>query len=318
MTTNPPSPTPTVTARPPATHLLTRDRIAEVTRRIGDLTGLDPRGGQLLKFTNNAVVRLPAAGAVIRIAGSATVRARIPGVLAAAEWFTAHDLPTVRLWPDLDQPLHAGPYLATVWVDVPADGPPPAPQHLARILRALHAITNPPPPQIPVWAPTASIRTRLTEASDLDDDTRAFLTSETDAMDADLTRLAQLPPLIPPGVIHGDAHLGNLIPTPAGPVICDFDSTRVGPREWDLTPAAVGALRFDYTGNIHRDLASAYGADVTSWPGFPTLRRLRELQLVTSVLPTLAANPALRPQWEHRLATYRAHDDQARWTPYST
>jgi hypothetical protein len=46
------------------------------------------------------------------------------------------------------------------------------------------------------------------------------------------------------------------------------------------------------------------------------LRRLRELQLVTSVLPVLDANPALRPQWRLRLDSLRDGDDGVRWSPY--
>lgn len=302
----------------PSPKPLTRNEIDEVSRHIAHAAGLDPRDQQLIKFTINAVVRLPAARAVIRIAGSASARDRLPGVIAAAEWMTTHQVPAVRLWPGLDQPVHAAGHQATVWVEIPVTGPAATPADLAAILRAIHAVTGPTPAGIPPWAPTVTIRARLAEATNLDRDAQEFLTAETDTVEAQLARLDEIEPLIPPGVIHGDAHLGNLIPGPTGPVICDFDSTRVGPREWDLTPAAVGALRFDYGGDIHRDLAAAYGADVTGWPGFPTLRRLRELQLVTSVLPVLDANPALRPQWQHRLATYRDHDDHARWTPYAS
>jgi hypothetical protein len=79
---------------------------------------------------------------------------------------------------------------------------------------------------------------------------------------------------------------------------------------------AVGALRFDYGADLHRRFAHAYGVDVIAWPGFPALRRLRELQLVTSVLPALEANPALRPQWRLRLDSLRARDPGVRWTPY--
>lgn len=312
--------------------LLTPDRIDHLVQEIAHAAGLDPRDRQLIKFTNNAVIRLPAAEAVVRIAGSATARQRLPAVVAAASWFHVHDIPAVRLWPGLDQPLTVRGHLATIWVEVRDGGPPARPGDLATILRAIHTITGPPPPQIPAWSPTTSIRTRLAEATaqtetaataggvagigGFDRRTLAFLSAETDALDVDLQALAGMPPLIPPGVIHGDAHLGNLIPGPHGPVICDFDSTRVGPREWDLTPAAVGALRFDPTGTNHRGLAAAYGVDVTTWPGFPILRRLRELQLVTSVLPVLAVNPALRPQWQHRLNTYRVRDQHALWTPY--
>lgn len=41
--------------------------------------------------------------------------------------------------------------------------------------------------------------------------------------------------------------------------------------------------------------------------------RLRELQLVTSVLPILRSNPAVRGQFEHRLASLQA-GDTGRWS----
>lgn len=218
--------------------------------------------------------------------------------------------------PDLPQPVHVGPDLITVWRQVTPGGPDPTSGDLAAVLRGIHALGCP-PRDLPAWGVTEGIRRRLATAAGLDHDTHAYLVGEFAAVEDRLASLADLPPLIPPGVIHGDAHLGNLIASPTGPVLCDFDSTSVGPREWDLTPVAVGALRFGYCPDVHRSLADAYGADVTTWPGFPTLRRLRELQLVTSVLPVLDANPALLPQWQHRLNTFRDNDYHTLWTPYA-
>ena len=95
MTTRHPSPAPIPAPAPPTgPDRLTRDRIDDLKAQITHHLGLDPSGSQLIKFTNNAVVRLPAARAVIRIAGSVTAHAHIPGVLAAAQWFATHDLPT--------------------------------------------------------------------------------------------------------------------------------------------------------------------------------------------------------------------------------
>lgn len=304
------------TSTQPAPDPLTPQRIGALVHAIAEHTGLDDTDAVLIKFTNNAVVRLPRSGAVIRIAGSAITRQRVPGVIAAAELFAAHQIPAVRLMPGLDQPIRQDGHLATVWRGIPDDGPDPAAADLARILTEIHALTA--SPRIPQWALPDGLRHRIRHTPDVDPDTRAFLTAELDRVQAALAELATIPPLIPPGIIHGDAHLGNLISTREGAVVCDFDSTSVGPREWDLVPAAVGSLRFGYSPDVHQGLAEAYGVDVTAWPGFPVLRRLRELQLVTSVLPVLNANPALRPQWEHRLRTYRNGDDNARWTPYAT
>jgi aminoglycoside phosphotransferase (APT) family kinase protein len=141
----------------------------------------------------------------------------------------------------------------------------------------------------------------------------AFLHAKCDELQEAIDRLSYQ---LPPGPIHGDSFLGNLIPGPDGPIICDFDSAADGPREWDLTPVAVGQLRFAYPGQAHQELADTYGMDVTRWPGFSVLRQLRELQLVTSVLPVLRSNPSLMAQWQHRLKSFRDNDLQAVWAPY--
>ena len=160
------------------------------------------------------------------------------------------------------------------------------------------------------------MRRRIREAAGVAPRDLAFLTAELAAVEELVAGLADVEPLVPPGVVHGDAFLGNVIASASGPVLCDFDGVCVGPREWDLVPVAVGAQRFDYAAGLHDDFVGGYGVDVTTWRGFPALRRLRELQLVTSVLPVLEANPALLPQWRLRVESLRRRDDAVRWTPY--
>jgi hypothetical protein len=311
----------TVTPTRSAAHprvALTPDGIAAVTAAAGRLTGLSIRGARLLKFTNNAVVLLPTAGAVLRIAGSQEVRARVPIVVAAARWLEALELPAVRLHPAVPQPLDVGGHLVTGWQVVEAGAAAAEAGDLAGILRVLHTVDAAPPAELPSWNVARFIGRRLGEAVGVEDGDLEFLLEELAAVDRLLEGLADVEPLVPPGVVHGDAFLGNVVASPAGPVLCDFDGVSVGPREWDLVPVAVGALRFDYATGLHDAFVAAYGVDVTTWPGFPALRRLRELQLVTSVLPVLEANPALRPQWLLRLDSLRRGDANVRWTPYPT
>jgi hypothetical protein len=296
---------------------LTAEGITAVTAAVMRLTGLPVADAELVKFTNNAVVRLPRAGVVLRIAGSEEVRAKVPVVVATARWLEALGLPAVRLLPGVPQPLEAAGHVVTLWRAVELGEVAASAGGLAAVLRWWHAIDVPPPAELPAWNLLAFVRRRIDEAAAIADDDLAFLHEELARVEDLLARLPDVDPLVPPGVIHGDAFLGNVVSSPAGPVICDFDGVSIGPREWDLAPVAVGALRFDYTAGLHDSFVRTYGVDVTAWAGFPALRALRELQLVTSVLPTLEANPALRPQWRVRLDSLRRRDDSVRWTPYS-
>ncbi|OLB80226.1 MAG: hypothetical protein AUI14_07450 [Actinobacteria bacterium 13_2_20CM_2_71_6] len=263
----------------------------------------------LLRFAQHRLRHHPV---VVRIAGSTTMRQRAAKVVSVARWLAERGIPAVRLLPEIDQPVLIDEQVATLWHAVQPVGPAPNGTDLGRLLRQLHT-TPDAAPELPPWQPLQSIRSRLADAEGLDPDSYAFLSQACDDIEAALVGVRYA---LTEGVIHGDATVANLIPGPAGPVICDFDSTSIGPREWDLTPVATGHLRFANKANNQTLLAATYGFDVTAWEGFPAFRRLRELQLVTSVVPVLRSNPALRERWQHRLLTFRAGDEDARWELY--
>ncbi len=290
----------------------TPERLTEVLAAVCAVAGLDPRGAALVKFTANAVFRLRADPVVVRIAGSTALRHRVGKVVDVAGWLAAGGVPAVRLLADMPQPVAVGDYLATVWHEVPQSGRRPTTKDLAELLRGLHELP-PPPFELPSWEPLDDVRRRLGDAEELDPADRLFLEDRC----AELTeRLTTLDFPLPTTVVHGDAHLGNLVAGPKGPVLCDFDSTCLGPPEWDLTPVPVGLQRFGGSRGAVRAFSRHYGFDVTKWSGFSVLREVRELKLATSVLPILRSNPHVVPELRKRLASVRTGDTSAEWSRY--
>lgn len=287
-------------------------KLEHVLGAVCDAIGLDPGGATLLRFTTNAVYRLATAPVVIRIAASWGLRHRVAKVVKVANWLAGHDFPAVRLLAGVEQPVRVGDYLATVWDEVPTVSRTPTTRDLATMLRDLHELPRP-AFDLPGWAPLDDVARRIADAEELADDDREFLAERRDTLAAQLTAL-EYP--LPPAVVHGDAHLGNLIPGPDGPILCDFDSTSWGPPEWDLTPILVAQQRFGGSVRESRTLLRTYGFDVTQWPGFEVLRQVRELKLVTSVLPILRSNPDVAPELRRRLASVRSGDVGARWSRY--
>ncbi|WP_129789145.1 aminoglycoside phosphotransferase family protein [Promicromonospora panici] len=283
-----------------------------VLKRVGEIVGLDTDEARLIKFTNSAVFALDGPGLVLRIAGSKPVSDKAARGVTLARWLAEHDVPAVRLVEEVAQPLYVDRRAVTTWHLVPDGGAPATPEDLGQLLRRLHAITDA-PPGLPQWDQVASVRARLAAATTLTDNEHTFLEEQINEVDE---QLKDIEPVLPPGPLHGDAHTGNLIPSPDGPVVCDFDSAAVGPREWDLTPIAVGHLRLTPPPDAYPRFAATYGTDLLDWPGFPVFRHLRELQLVTSVLPVLGTNPGLQPEWRHRFDTLQAGDMSARWHRY--
>jgi aminoglycoside phosphotransferase (APT) family kinase protein len=290
----------------------TPEKLAGVLAGVCAATGLDPEGATLLRFTTNAVYRLASKPVVVRIAASWGLRHRVAKVVKVANWLAGHDFPAVRLLPGFEQPVRVGDYLATVWDEVPTVSRRPTTRDLAILLRRLHQLPKP-AFDLPAWAPLDDVARRIADAEELADDDREFLSDRRAAL---AEQLAALEYPLPPAVVHGDAHLGNLIPGPDGPVLCDFDSTSFGPPEWDLAPVLVAQHRFGGSVRESRTLLRAYGFDVTQWPGFEVLRQVRELKLVTSVLPILRSNPDVAPELHRRLASVRSGDAGARWSRY--
>ncbi|MPZ00358.1 MAG: phosphotransferase [Actinophytocola sp.] len=289
----------------------TQDKLAAVLADVCGKAGLDAAGAELLRFTNNAVYALVSAPVVVRIVGSETLRHRVAKVVAVAEHFARHDVPAVRLYPGISQPVSAGEHVATLWWRVRERPVRSGPADLGRLLRQVHAL--PVPDGLPGWSPLTDVRARVADAEELDLADRRFLLDRCDEVQAKLDAL-DFP--LRPALVHGDAHLGNVLVADDGPVLCDFDSSGVGPPEWDLMPVALGVLRFGDPMAVYEELADAYGFDVMAWDGFGVLQAARELKLTTSVLPILRSHPSVRPEFERRLTDLRAGDRKARWERY--
>lgn len=290
-----------------------REKLAEALTQVCAAAGLDPVGATLLRCTNNAVFRLATAPLVVRIVASNALRHRVNKVVRVATWLAENEVPAVRLAPDVQQPVQVGEYLATVWEAVPEGGRPPRGRELGKLLRRIHELPEP-ATWLPAWHPLDDVRRRIGEADGLDAADLAFLLERCDEVAG---RLATLELPSAPSLLHGDAHLGNLIPSPAGPVLCDFDSSSYGPPEWDLTPLAVGVVRFGEPVGRYRELVRTYGVDVTELDGFQVLREVRELKLITSVLPILSSRPEVRPELFRRIGDVRSGDTSSRWARYT-
>jgi hypothetical protein len=274
---------------------------------------LDARDACLVRWVGNAVFRLRRHPVIVKVMTSSLLADRARVAVAAASHFAVHGVPAVRLWPSVPQPLLVNDHAVTFWRYEDLVGPAPTGEELGRLVNEMWKVpvTD---VDLPRWDPVRAVRSRIADAQDAGSDDIAFLTGECDDIEE---RLPEIDYALPVSVVHGDAHLANVIPTAAGPVWCDFDSTCVGPGEWDLTPAAVASYRFPERANVHQQLVRTCGLDVTRWAGFPVFRKIRELRLVTSVLPNLRGNPRIRYEFQRRMRSLRAGDTQARWRRYT-
>jgi aminoglycoside phosphotransferase (APT) family kinase protein len=185
---------------------------------------------------------------------------------------------------------------------------------LGALLRRLHALEPPPSLDLPPLRPFRRVGRRI-ELADLADDDRVFLLSRLDELRG---QFAGLTFALPPGPIHGDASVGNIIRRRDGQaVLIDLDGFAAGPREWDLTLTAVYFDRLGWhTEQEYREFVTAYGFDVMTWPGYPVLRDIRELIMVTWLAQNMRESADIAAEVRRRIADLRAGGGPRNWSPY--
>ncbi|MGQ5263642.1 aminoglycoside phosphotransferase family protein [Micromonospora sp. ZYX-F-536] len=295
------------------TGRFTQAAMTAALHQIADDLRVPADDAQLLRLTNNAVFALPAGGIVIRIARSHRLHDRVTKVVQLAQWFAQVDAPTIRLAPGLGRPVQVGDLMASTWQYVPPTVPAPRVEDLGRALREFHALGAPPFP-LPSWDPVGDARRRLADAEGLAENDRDYLLDWCNRLEPRVSYLRQH---AAGGLVHGDAHVANLLRAPSGRILlCDFDATCLGPWQVDLAAVAVGEVRFGRTGS-HGALAAAYGHDVTTDPDWPLLRDARELKMIAAAAPLLASSANVAGEFATRLLSIRNGNPHARWTPFA-
>jgi thiamine kinase-like enzyme len=275
--------------------------------------GLDAHGARLLRLGSNAVYHLKVP-VIARISRPGTDIDHVRRTVAVARWLDSVDYPAVRVI-DVDQPVIADGYVVTFWQSVSDDGDRFATtSEIAAILARLHHLIAPGDLYLPPLDPFANAAERIDVNTWLTRDDRAFSI-------ATLARLrdayAGLEFVLPQGVIHGDASVGNVLRDSQGaPVLIDLDGFAVGPREWDLVQIAMFYDSFDWhTREEYEDFARVYGYDIRQWPGYPVMREAREFVMVTWVIQKAAEDAWAASEAAKRIAALRTGASRKDWQP---
>ena len=291
----------------------TRPVLAEACAQVS----LDPSGASMLRLGENAIYRLDSAPVIVRIARSVAKLDEVRKEIRVARWLQSESFPAVGLADENgeDVLVTASQYPVTFWRYITNTPPEPSEASLGRLLRELHGLTPPAWVQLPSFWPFDQVADRLAAApSAASPDDVAFLGELHDRLLDDYERLSYV---FPPGVVHGDAHLANLLRDQAGHVVMlDFENFGLGQREWDLAVTGVRRNGFDWmTEKEYRSFADAYGFDIHTWPGFPVFRAIRELTMTTWLMQ-LVDDPRASEEFHRRVDDIRKGRFPRRWQPF--
>lgn len=283
----------------------TRRILAEVCRA----QSLSSDGAQLLRLGENAIYQLRRDPVIVRIA-------RYPDTcekeLAVSRWLEACDYPAARVIEDLPQMAVVGGRTITWWHLIESDPEPPQFEDLARVLRDLHSLSlDRHVPQLPQFDPMPRVARRLESAEESAGDVE-YLRGRLKLLSAQYASLAFE---LPRGPIHGDAHVGNLMRDRSGSVrLIDFEAFASGPREWDISVVGAAFRGFGWmTSSEYSRCVAEYGWDVTEWPGFSTLRAIRELNMTSWLLQRKGESQEIDAEIQRRIDDLRDGESPRHW-----
>ena len=278
------------------------------------IAGLSAHGARLLRIGSNAVYHL-AEPVVARVSRKDADLERSRRTVAVARWLESVDYPVVRAIA-VEQPVEIDGHSITFWQSVSDDGDQYANiAEVARVLAELHRLDAPTYLHLPMLVPFESAARRITVNEWLTPEDRAFLTAQLAVMQ---DSYAGLEFVLPQGVIHGDANIGNVLKDREGnPVVIDLDGFAIGPREWDLALTAVYYDSFGWhTRDEYETFVRVYGFDIMQWPGYPTMRAVREFLMVTWVIQGATESEHVAAEAAKRIAALRTGASRKDWQPY--
>ncbi len=274
--------------------------------------GIDPSGAELVRLGSNAIFRYQSAPVVGRVAPSEDRLGAAQREVAVARWLADEGIPAVRVL-DVPQPVIAQGRVVTFWVSASDSVEYGSTRELAGLLRQLH--TAAPPFELPKHDPISRAADRIGRLSAMPGSDREFLVDLCEQLSTSYT---QIKPVLPIGVIHGDANVGNVIRNRSGEaILADLDNFATGPREWDLVLTALYYERFGWhTEDEYRDLVAGYGFDIMEWSGYPVMRDVRELLMVTWLAQKSQADGDVASELSTRIRALRTGGSRRDWKPF--
>jgi Ser/Thr protein kinase RdoA (MazF antagonist) len=276
--------------------------------------GLNPTGLRLIAHYSNAVVLVPGENAVARVAIGHHNPQQIRRSLQATRWLDQHEFPTVTPLGDLDITEITTTVTVSFWRYYPQPTPRPAysAADLGRLLSRLHQLPEPPITLEP-FQPLTSLADALaddTAADVLTVDDRAWLQDQITAITERLTHHHWS---LGTGLIHGDAWNGNLLHSPRGVALGDWDRVSHGPRELDLIPTWHATHRYGRTPDWTNQFIASYGYDLRDNPAYHDLLAMRDLAQLPGPLRRAPHSPPHAAALHQRLTDLREGNTTHHW-----
>jgi hypothetical protein len=268
---------------------------------------------ELIRFGSNAVFHV-GPDVVGRVSPVESLENSIRQV-KIARWLGSLEYP-VNLALPVSQPVRLDDAVVTFWASI-GDGTVYAPlADVAAVIKRLHELDGlPPGVELPKLRPLGATGDPLPEFRGIDREDAHFLRSRIEWVREDFPNLAFE---LPPGLIHGDANVGNVLSDKNGqPVVIDLDNFAVGPREWDLIQTALFYDRFGWhTREEYTTFVDVYGYDIMEWSGYSDLADMREILMTVWLSRKAEESSSTAAEASKRINAIRTGASRRDWGAY--
>lgn len=240
--------------------------------------GIDASSVELIRMGSNAVFRI-GGDLIARIAPSAGLLPNAEKQIEVARWLQAVGYPATRATA-VDQPIETADRVVTFWDSVSLETTYAPIHDVAELIRRLHELPAPAHIALPELSPLGDTQDDLPQFVGLPPADAQYLRERIEWARA---TFLVLPFALPPGHVHGDANVGNVICDDRGQaVLIDLDSFAVGAREWDLIQTALFFDRLGWhTEEEYREFVAVYGYDIMEWAAYSDLADMREIAMTS-------------------------------------
>ncbi|WP_300008122.1 aminoglycoside phosphotransferase family protein [Pseudonocardia sp.] len=275
--------------------------------------GLPHGYAELIRIGSNAVFRVDAA-TIARVAPSLAHRENAQKQIDVARWLRDIDYPATRAL-DVEQPVDAEGRVVTFWESIAPETRYAPIRDVARLTRRLHDLDLPPTLALPVLQPFGAQGEPFPNLAAIPRADARFLRER---LEWARSRFPSLPFVLPSGLVHGDANVGNVLVDDEGrAVLIDLDSFSTGPREWDLVQTALFYDRLGWhTRDEYVEFVDVYGYDLMSWPGYGELADMREIAMTTWLCRKAEDSSSIAAEARKRVAAIRTGSSRRDWGAY--
>ncbi|GAA3250862.1 aminoglycoside phosphotransferase family protein [Pseudonocardia petroleophila] len=296
-----------------SSEALTETTARRALTRACQQVGLPYSDAELIRIGSNAVFRVNAA-TIARVAPSVAHRENAQKQIDVARWLRDIDYPATRAL-DIEQPVDAEGRVVTFWESI-APETRYAPIHeVARLTRWLHDLEVPPTLALPALQPLGAPGDPFPDLAAIPKHDAQFLLER---LEWARLRFPCLPFVLPSGVVHGDANVGNVLLDDKGrAVLIDLDGFSTGPREWDLIQTALFYDRLGWhTRDEYMEFVNVYGYDLMRWSYYGELADMREIAMTTWLCRKAGDSTSTAAEALKRVSAIRTGSSRHDWSAY--